>query len=280
MEFCLYLCSYERTYTHSAYSYHLESLSIEGCKRIKFDLGLLAGLPCLKEFECDSNALVTGSLKSLSVCKDTLERITLGDGEVPFSGELMDLADFPRLKSLDLIHAKGISGSLIDIDADNDDHFPSLENLRLPDTVVGAHYYEVMHIADAKQLIKDLLPLCRKRPSLFKGISWQLSKQSPDIEGPEPEFEFRTFAFFFVKGGDKGEYLGWRWEQRFDYTTDYPFEVTWFGHVPKRVAKDFVPSGLGRFWKGYYQPPPYDVYDDLQSSYKPTAEEIEIWGNM
>jgi len=56
--------------------------------------------------------------------------------------------------------------------------------------------------------------------------------------------------------------------------------VTWFGHVPKRVAKDFVPSGLGRFWKGYYQPPPYDVYDDLQTSYKPTAEEIEIWGNM
>jgi len=136
---------------------------------------MLAGLPCLKEFECVNNALVTGSLKSLSVCKDTLEQITLGDGEVPFSGELMDLADFLRLKSVDLMHAKGISGSLLDIDADNDDLFPVIEKLRLPDTVVGAHYYEVMHIADAKQLIKDLLPLCRKRPSLFKGIFWLLS---------------------------------------------------------------------------------------------------------
>ena len=89
---------------------------------------MLAGLPCLKEFECVNNALVTGSLKSLSVCKDTLEQITLGDGEVPFSGNLMDLSDFPHLKSLDLFDAKGISGSLLDIDADNDDYFPSLEN--------------------------------------------------------------------------------------------------------------------------------------------------------
>ena len=159
------------------------------------------------------------------MCKDTLEQITLGDGEVPFSGELMDLADFLRLKSVDLMHAKGISGSLLDIDADNDDHFPSLEKLSLPDTVAGAHYYEVMHIADAKQLIKDLLPLRRKRPSLFKDrrnkeIYWQLSRQSPDILNPNqnPEFQFRTYAFFFVEAGQEGQYLGWRWKERFDYT--------------------------------------------------------------
>ena len=269
---------FKRTYLLiSACSSHLERLSIGGCDKIKFDFGMLAGLPSLREFECERNKLVTGSLKDLSVRRDTLETITLHG---TFSGALMDLADFPRLKILQLFFTKGISGSLLDIDADNDDHFPMIEKLCLPDTVVGGHRYEVMHIADAKQLIKDLLPLHRKRPNLFKGNFWLLSKQSPDIEGPEPEFEFRTFAFFFVEAGEEKEYLGWRWEQRFDYTTDYPFEVTWFGHVPKRVAKDFVPSGLGRFWKGYYQPPPYDVYDDLQSSYKPTAEEIEIWGNM
>ena len=248
---------------------------------------MLAGLPCLKEFECGRNKLVTGSLKDLSVCKDTLEKITFHG---TFSGDLMDLADFSRLKSIDLMHAKGISGSLLDIDADNDDHFPSLEKLRLPDTVVGGHYYEVMHIADAKQLIKDLLPLRRKRPGLFKDdrnqeVYWQLSKESPDIIDPNQNsefetFEFRTFAFFFVEAGQEKQYLGWRWEQKYDYTPDHPFEVTWFGHVPKSVAEDYVPSEMGRFYKGYYEPPPYHVYNRLSRSYRPCAEEMAIWENL
>jgi len=245
---------------------------------------MLAGLPSLKEFECERNKLVTGSLKDLSVRKDTLETITLHG---TFSGTLTDLADFPHLKRLDLMHAKGISGSLLGIDADNDDLFPVIEKLRLPDTVVGGHRYEVMHIAQGKQLIKDLLPLRRKRPGLFrddrnKEVYWQLSRESPDILDPnqDPEFQFRQYSFFFVEAGDDSQYLGWRWEQKWDYTPDHPLEVTWFGHVPKKVAKHFVPSGMGRFYKGYYEPPPANVYNRLQRSYRPSAQEMAIFENL
>ena len=48
---------YKNLHTFPACSSHLESLSIGGCKRIKFDFDMLAGLPCLKEFECVNNAL-------------------------------------------------------------------------------------------------------------------------------------------------------------------------------------------------------------------------------
>ena len=273
-----------KTYTHFPHSSHLESLSISSCDKLKFDFGMLAGLPCLKEFECERNKLVTGSLKDLSVCKDTLEKITL---QGTFSGDLMDLADFPRLKSLYLFGTKGVTGSLLDIDADNDDQFPMIEKFTLPSTMIGGQYYEVMHIADAKQLIKDLLPLRRKRPCLFKDdrneeVFWQLSEESPDIIDPnqEPELQYRRYSFFFVEAGDDNQYLGWRWEQKWDYTPDHPFEMTWFGHVPKKVAKQFVPSGMGRFYKGYYEPPPFNVYNRLQRSYRPSAQEMAIFENL
>lgn len=113
---------------------HLEKLTI-CCSKIKFDLKMLAGLPSLKELESESS--VTGSLINLSVCKNTLETIKLGDGNIPISGNFMDLADFPRLKNLDLWRAKEISGNLCDIDGDNKNHFPVLESLCLPSKVVG-----------------------------------------------------------------------------------------------------------------------------------------------
>lgn len=178
---------------------------------------MLTGLP-LKEFQCSGNKLVTGSLKSLSVCKDTLELIEISDGNLPITGDLMDLANFKRLKHLKLCNTKGIRGNLCEIDGD--DHFPMLETLSLPSTVIGGSRYEVMHVADAKQLIKDLTPLRRKRPALFKKLYWKLSTESPDVvnpRDPDMEFEFRNYTFFFV---ESGSYLGWRWEQKFDYTPD------------------------------------------------------------
>ena len=216
---------------------------------------MLSGLSSLKEFDCVRNKLVTGSLSSLSVCKDTLETIKIADGNVPISGNLMDLANFKRLKHVDLYNTKGISGNLGDIDADNDDHFPMLEKLRLPSTVIGGSRYEVMHLADAKQLIKDLTPLRRKRPELFEKLYWKLSEESPDTINPredQREYDFRNYCFFFVQSGS---YLGWRWEEKFDYTPDRPFEVHWLDHPSSAVAKRFIPKGTGRFYKGEYNGP-------------------------
>ena len=216
---------------------------------------MLSGLSSLKEFDCVRNKLVTGSLSSLSVCKDTLETIKIADGNVPISGNLMDLANFKRLKHVDLYNTKGISGNLGDIDADNDDHFPMLEKLLLPSTVIGGSRYEVMHLADAKQLIKDLTPLRRKRPELFEKLYWKLSEESPDTINPredQREYDFRNYCFFFVQSGS---YLGWRWEEKFDYTPDRPFEVHWLDHPSSAVAKRFIPKGTGRFYKGEYNGP-------------------------
>ena len=213
---------------------------------------MLAGLPALKIFECSADKLTTGSLSSLSVCKDTLESIKIADGDVPISGNLMDLANFKRLKHVVLDNTKGISGNLGDIDADNDDHFPMLETLDLPSTIIGGSRYEVMHLADAKQLIKALTPLRRKRPELFEKLYWKLSEESPDTINPredQREYDFRRYAFFFVQSGS---YLGWRWEEKFDYTPDRPFEVHWLDHPSNAVAKSFIPEGTGRFYKGKY----------------------------
>ena len=216
---------------------------------------MLSGLSSLKEFDCVRNKLVTGSLSSVSVSKDTLETFKIADGNVPISGNLMDLANFKRLKHVDLYNTKGISGNLGDIDADNDDHFPMLEKLLLPSTVIGGSRYEVMHLADAKQLIKDLTPLRRKRPELFEKLYWKLSEESPDTINPredQREYDFRNYCFFFVQSGS---YLGWRWEEKFDYTPDRPFEVHWLDHPSSAVAKRFIPKGTGRFYKGEYNGP-------------------------
>ena len=112
-----------------------------------------------------------------------------------------------------------------------------------------------MHLADAKQLIKDLTPLRRKRPELFEKLYWKLSEESPDTINPredQREYDFRNYCFFFVQSGS---YLGWRWEEKFDYTPDRPFEVHWLDHPSSAVAKRFIPKGTGRFYKGEYNGP-------------------------
>jgi len=54
---------------------------------------MLEGLPLLKELDCSCNSHLTGYLSSLSLLKDTLEKvILLGCQRV--EGNFMDLADF------------------------------------------------------------------------------------------------------------------------------------------------------------------------------------------
>lgn len=266
----------------------LEKLTISRCNTIKFGFDMLAGLPSLKEFECVFSKLATGNLKDLSVCKNTLERILIACSEdAPIGGNFMDLADFPNLKSLTL-HQTKVTGQLRDI-GHND--FPMLEVLKLPSTVVGGNRYEIQRVAEAKELINDLLPLRRKRPDLFSDnyFYWKLSDESEDIANPRMDFmpDYHNYCFYFVQAGSR---LGWRWEQKFDYTPDHPFEVHWLDPVPSKksndyqayadVAKSFIPSGTERFFKGLYEPPSYIVYNRLSRNYVPTAEEMEIWENL
>lgn len=266
---------------------NLEKLTISRCNTIKFGFDMLAGLPSLKEFECVHNKLATGNLKDLSVCKNTLERIEIVcSDDAPIGGNFMDLADFPNLKSLSLRQTK-VTGQLRDI-GDND--FPVIEVLKLPSTVVGGDRYEIQRVAQAKELINDLLPLRRKRPELFSDryFHWKLSDESEDIADPRDFMpDYHNYCFSFVQAGSR---LGWRWEKKFDYTPDHPFEVHWLDPVPNKksndyqayadVAKSFIPSGTGRFFKGLYEPPSYTVFNRLSRKYVPSAEEMEIWENL
>eukprot|EP00986_Skeletonema_menzelii_P011060 scaffold5571_cov102-Skeletonema_menzelii.AAC.2 len=267
---------------------NLEKLTISRCNTIKFGFDMLAGLRSLKEFECIHNKLATGNLKDLSVCQNTLERIDIVcSDDAPIGGNFMDLANFPNLKSLTL-HQTKVTGQLRDI---GDDDFPMLEVLKLPSTVVGGNRYEIQRVAQAKELIDELLPLRRKRPELFSDryFHWKLSDESEDVADPRMDFmpDYHNYCFYFVQAGSR---LGWRWEKKFDYTPDNPFEVHWLDPVPNKksndyqayadVAKSFIPNGAGRFFKGLYEPPSYTVLNRLSRNYVPSAEEMEMWENL
>jgi hypothetical protein len=79
----------------------LQKLYIRYNPNLKWDLDMLAGLPLLKEFDSDHNCGLTGDVNSLRLLKDTLEKVRIVFSQ-SVEGNLMDLADFPNLKRLDL----------------------------------------------------------------------------------------------------------------------------------------------------------------------------------
>ncbi len=79
----------------------LQTLCIHNCKYLKWDLEMLAGMPLLKQLDSINNDRLTGNIRSLRVLKNTLEKITLMDCP-NVEGNVTDLADFPRLKELNL----------------------------------------------------------------------------------------------------------------------------------------------------------------------------------
>ncbi len=111
---------------------NLQKLTIETCKYLKWDLGMLAGLPALKELRCVLNCCLTGNISSLRVLKDTLKKVSISHSD-NVEGNFMDLADFPHLKALNL-NKTAVTGDIRDI-SKND--FSSLKELLLPTTVYG-----------------------------------------------------------------------------------------------------------------------------------------------
>eukprot|EP00985_Skeletonema_marinoi_P020639 scaffold12330_cov83-Skeletonema_marinoi.AAC.18 len=104
----------------------LHKLFISDCRFLKIDLGMLSGLPSLKEF--DSIFIpVTGDIRNLRVLKETIETVRIV-GCHRVEGNFMDLADFPRLKQLKLLGGT-VSGDIRDISRHD---FPALEQLSLP----------------------------------------------------------------------------------------------------------------------------------------------------
>jgi hypothetical protein len=177
----------------------LQSLNVNYCPNLKWDLEMLAGLPLLKELDFVYNDNLTGNIKSLRVLKDTLTHVTIEDS-YRVVGNFMDLADFPKLKHLDLRHTAVIG----DIREVGEQDFSALIELALPDTVYGGTGYEFQCISDAHDIISTLYTIKKQRPTLQ--IDWygKLSEDSPDwYEGFEGSDDTPPFSIRFVQAGSR-----------------------------------------------------------------------------
>mmetsp|Transcript_25753 Transcript_25753/g.43680 ORF Transcript_25753/g.43680 Transcript_25753/m.43680 type:complete len:420 (+) Transcript_25753:95-1354(+) len=252
----------------------LHKLSIKYTHCLKWNLEMLEGLPLLKELFCASNESLTGNIDSLRVLKDTLEKVTFRDCP-HIEGNFMDLADFPRLKELNLRETY-VTGDIRDV---GERDFPTLELLALPSSVYGGPGHEFQRISDAPGIIRTLYSIKRQRPNLlFKYWYGKLSKDSPDWYGLDDEFDE-----YYVGDGAAfpspplhvclvaaGSRVGYRWET---IDGDHPCEVNWLDPEPHRESSDYekyirelrVIEERVYLYQGFHEPPSEEEFNRLAS---------------
>ena len=211
---------------------------------LKFDLDMLAGMPFLKELDCDNNDHLTGNIRSLRELKDTLEKVRIVSCP-RVDGNLMDLADFSHLKELNLDNT-AVAGDIRDI-GDND--FFSLESLGLPKGVYGGRLYEFGRISDGPDLVRAVYLLKKQRPALEMGC-WcaNLSRDSPDWYDPvDEDDDTPPFDIHLVEAGPR---LGYRWRTE----EENPCEVNWLDPEPNRESSHYeeYTKELQRIERGFY----------------------------
>jgi hypothetical protein len=140
----------------------LQKLTMGNCY-LKWDFDMLAEFPSLKELDYDRIPRLNGSLSSLRVLKDTLEKVAIR--RCP--NDVMDLADFPRLKELDLGGCTVVTGDIRDI---REHDFPALESLLLPK---GASMVEnsmsfFQNVSEVPSFIQAIHGLLQRSPTMFK----------------------------------------------------------------------------------------------------------------
>lgn len=138
---------------------------------------MLAGMPLLRVLDCFVNSSMTGNISSLRVLKATLEKITLLDCP-NVEGNFIDLADFPRLKHLNL-QCTAVTGDIRDIGGND---FSTIEKFALPKSVVGGSDYEFQRVADVPDFMNEIYHLMTQIPCLllFWNNNWKLAENSTD----------------------------------------------------------------------------------------------------
>eukprot|EP00984_Skeletonema_dohrnii_P034654 scaffold33624_cov191-Skeletonema_dohrnii-CCMP3373.AAC.3 len=255
----------------------LTKLSIKKCIYLKFDLEMLVGIPLVKELQLIDNVHLTGNLVSLRVLKDTLEKLVIRDSR-NIEGNFIDLADFPRLKELDLRFTY-TRGDIRDI-RHND--FPALEGLTLPETVRGGVCYKFQNISDVPSFMQAIHILSQRTPTLFKeewlsyALFWSLGR-SPnryrwfeqhdwESETPKPPFELR-----FVQAGSR---RGWSWCS-YGPENCHSCEINWIDPEPGSESSDYAAytEELQRIqrdvnvYRGYFVIPTEDEYLRLREEW-------------
>ena len=255
------------------FKFHLlQKLTITGYNHLGLDLDtLVSGMRLLHELKILDNSSTKGNIASLRVLKDTLEVFSisyspsppqlrrLGDWGAycihkPFptndiKGNFMDLADFPRLKSLNLIGTH-VTGDIRDIGQCD---FLNLEALDLPSEVLGGRGHEFQRICDVPDAMHAIHRLQqRSNFRVYKPSGWYLSKLSPDSYDDGP------FSIQLVKAGTR---RGWRW---------IACEVNWLDPLPDRSSNDYDAYvkkiqhiERSTIYKGFYQPPTAEQYSRL-----------------
>ena len=278
------------------------------CAFLKWDLNVLEGFPLLKELELihtntgtgislltgnlsslrvlkkleivtlDDNPHLTGNLSSLRVLNGTLEKLVIRNCR-SMTGNFMDLANFPRLKELDLM-GTAVEGSILDI---RQDDFSVLKTLSLPSTVQGGVGYKFQHIAEVPNFMQAIHFLLRRTPTLFekdrllRAFGWKLSVDSPDWYDSDwiwhrtsirSKFPFPPFALQFIHVGPR---LGWSW---CDIDVDaHSCEINWLDPAPSSESSDheayiedlqrFEQRTDKDFYRGYHHPPNEEQYRRL-----------------
>ena len=253
------------------------------CDNLKCDLIMLAGLPSLKELVCDEVWQLTGDLGSLNVLKDNIEVVELSSC-LKVTGNFIILADFPRLKRLDL-SGTAVIGDIRDI---GDDDFLHLDYLLLSDNIFGGQYHQFQSISEVQSFMDSVSPILRRFSN--RDWVWLLSEESPDwYEGNATDwYEFLgfddvynlpspSFIITFVRAGPR---VGWRWgnedpeKEPVDglHEVSESCEINWLDPEPQRDS--FGSNGEYekyadelksieekiRFYRGYHQPPTEDEY--------------------
>jgi hypothetical protein len=253
----------------------LRSLIISSAD-LKWDLDMLAGFPLLTELKCWSNFCLTGNISSLRVLKDRLEKVIIHCCP-NVEGNLMDLADFPHLKQLDL-HKTAVTGDIRDIGCND---FSQMEYLDLPKSVNGATYCEFQRISDGPALAAAVYLLQKRIPTLFEDDDWYiaLSRHSPDwYESPDGS-DTPPFDIIFVQAGCR---VGYRWESE----NGKPCEVNWLDPEPDKESSDYeeyieesqkIDSQVS-FFRGFHQPPTEEEYNRLLQ--RIADENIDLLGRL
>ncbi len=244
----------------------LQKLWIQECNNLKWDLEMLAGFPMLKELHCVLNFKgMAGNINSLRVLKDTLESVEIFSCD-HVEGNLMDLADLPHLKVLNLCHS-AVKGDIRDI-GEND--FSSLEELKLPSGVYGGIGYKLQRISDGPDVVRAVYLLKKQRPAMkMEDWSASLSGDSPDWYEPMEEEDTLPFCIRFLQAGPR---IGYRWTNEYG---GIPCEVNWLDQEPDRESSEYskyieeleqINSEVYMF-RGFHQPPTEEEYHTLWEEY-------------
>ena len=191
----------------------------------------------------------------------------------------MDLADFPRLRGLNLSLTE-VTGDIRDI-SEND--FPALKSIRLPKTVAGGVGYEFQHTSEVPSFMQAIHLLIQRNSMMFhkerlsSAFDWALSEGSPDWY---PHFAGCTrpppFFLRFLQLGpmkDHGWYrLGWCWStSRGRGRGEQLCEINWINPEPSNERSGYetyiedlqnVQQNID-FYRDYYQPPNEEEYRRL-----------------